>query len=423
MKIKKYPRLSGIPRGKEGASGFLRPRGAALCLWIFFLIGSGLPAAPLYSPAWGFRLDPPEGYQFSGGNGKDRFSFRSPEGACLDLAVYSSVSSIKDFTEDLQRRLDNRGETSLFEYRKKQGALIKLQFDDPGAPGMNGAKTVNEGWALCVDLENPENSNGNGESGSLNSEGKPLLLALAYGNRDRENLQHLHLSALDSLVPSGGDRRAPGPVTEYAYPRGEVRREILPGLDAEVLIHEGDREAAQALVDREFAVLRLSADTALWREAWIRFYRAIYRDSFERLAETAFTLERLWNTGEGKDGDDRDFAEWVLAWVQSFAYERDRMGSDFVNLVSAAAENRGDCDSRALLWAVVLEQADIPAAIMVSRTYSHAMGLADLAGTGARFSMEEKQWLVAETTAAVPLGLINAKTSEISHWIGVSFED
>jgi hypothetical protein len=99
------------------------------------------------------------------------------------------------------------------------------------------------------------------------------------------------------------------------------------------------------------------------------------------------------------------------------------MGSDFVNLVSAATEGRGDCDSRALLWAVILEQANIPAAIMVSRDYGHAMGLAGLDGAGARFDLEGKSWLVAETTAIVPLGLIGAGVSETSKWLGVSFED
>jgi hypothetical protein len=98
------------------------------------------------------------------------------------------------------------------------------------------------------------------------------------------------------------------------------------------------------------------------------------------------------------------------------------MGSDFVNLVSAAAEGKGDCDSRSMLWAIVLAQADIPAAIMVSREYSHAMGLADLAGTGARFDAEGKKWLVAETTAKVSLGLIGKEVSDIESWIGVVFE-
>jgi hypothetical protein len=176
-----------------------------------------------------------------------------------------------------------------------------------------------------------------------------------------------------------------------------------------------DPEAAQALVDREFALLRLQAATPHWQEAWKRFYRAIYRDSFDRLADAAFTLERSWR------GEPREFAEKALGWVQSFHYERDLMGSDFVNLVSAALEGRGDCDSRAMLWAVILEQANIPAAIMVSREYGHAMGLADLEGPGARFEMGGISWLAAETTAPVALGLIDRDTAGSDHWLGISF--
>jgi hypothetical protein len=98
------------------------------------------------------------------------------------------------------------------------------------------------------------------------------------------------------------------------------------------------------------------------------------------------------------------------------------MGSDFVNLVSAATEGRGDCDSRALLLAILLEQANIPGAIMVSREYSHAMGLADIAGPGARFSAGGKRWLVAETTAAVKIGLIGKGSADPAKWLGVIFE-
>jgi hypothetical protein len=98
------------------------------------------------------------------------------------------------------------------------------------------------------------------------------------------------------------------------------------------------------------------------------------------------------------------------------------MGSDFVNLVSAVTQGRGDCDSRAMLWALILAQADIPAAIMVSREHSHAMGLADIAGTGARFEAEGIKWLVAETTAKVDIGLIGQNVSDIESWLGVIFE-
>jgi hypothetical protein len=75
-----------------------------------------------------------------------------------------------------------------------------------------------------------------------------------------------------------------------------------------------------------------------------------------------------------------------------------------------------------MLWTVILCQADIPAAIMVSREFSHAMGLADLEGTGAHFESGGKRWLVAETTTKVALGLIREDLSEISKWIGVELE-
>jgi hypothetical protein len=117
------------------------------------------------------------------------------------------------------------------------------------------------------------------------------------------------------------------------------------------------------------------------------------------------------------------YPKWVFARVQSFAYERNLMGNDFVDPGSAAVDGRGDCDSRAILWAIIPEQANIPAAIMFFREYGHAMGLADLAGPGARFNLDGKQCIVAETTTSISIGLIDAGTSEISKWIGINFED
>jgi len=75
-----------------------------------------------------------------------------------------------------------------------------------------------------------------------------------------------------------------------------------------------------------------------------------------------------------------------------------------------------------MLWAMILAQANIPSAIMVSRHYSHAMGLADIPGIGARFEAGGVRWLVAETTSNVEIGLIAANKSTVENWIGVLFE-
>jgi hypothetical protein len=383
---------------------------ASIIYGLLCMIPGLLFAEPLSSPTWGFSIDFPEGYEYTDGDSKNRFSFRSPEGAVLDLAIYpaNTYPSVEALASDVRQRLSSRGDTDSFEYHHKAAALMELSF-------VLGREQY-AGWGLCVEL-----TTGEPAAGSY-----PLLLALAYGPAGNAALQALHFSALDSIIPTEADRLAPGPITEFGYPRGEKLLMPLAGFgDLKAAVYEFDAEAAQSVVDREFEVFSRSAATPQWQEAWIRFYRAIYRDSFSRLAEAAFTLERSWMT-PGAAGLEAEraytLAAKALDWVQTFSYERDFEGSDFVNLVSAAFEGRGDCDSRSLLWAIILEQANVPAAMMVSREYSHAMGLADLTGSGARFTMEGKQWLVAETTRDVALGLIRQDVADPAKYLGVTFE-
>jgi hypothetical protein len=392
----------------------------ALFVAVFFAVlhtafPAKAPAEPLVSPSWGFRLDLPEEYSYISGDGRDRFSFRTPGGASFELAVYpaeqNSYPGLEALAADVNRRLNNGGETSVFTYRNRKAVLLELDFTIPAMatpPGSRAAQTVS-GWGLCMELE----SQGGGT---------PLILALAYGGADREDLQILHLSALDSLSAREGDQRYPGPMTEFAYPRGRRTRVSPATLQLEAWICEHDPAGAQALVDREFAVLQRQADSPRWQQAWIRFYRAVYRDSYSRLGEIAFALERFWFQTAPPADSAAFLAGKALEWVQSFAYERNFADSDFVNPVSAAIEGRGDCDSRAMLWAIILEQANVSAAMMVSAEYGHAMGLVDMDGTGARFDWAGKQWLVAETTAQVSLGLIGEKVSDPAHWLGITFQ-
>jgi hypothetical protein len=413
---------------------------------LFLTLPASLCASPLYSPTWGFRVDPPEGYEYTGGNGVSRFSFASPLGAALDLAVYDGTfPSVEALASDATRRLGSAGETAVFDYRGKKACLITLLFP------LNGNQY--EGWGLCLELAPASGERGGDSPGPSPGERdgerrkKILLLGLAYGPADVSGLEVFHLSALDSIAPSESERRASGPVTAFAYPPGELLRTPLASGEAgatgvSALFAEHDAEGAQALVDREFDILRRYAGSPLLKDARIRFYRAIFRDSWERLSNAAFILERRWNSPDLTDrpfpalpslpalpaeeknpgGGDRAFAEKVLSWIQSFTYERDVMGSDFVNLVSAATEERGDCDSRAMLFAIILSQAGIPAAIMVSPDYSHAMGLVDVRGKGARFEAGGTLYLVAETTVQVDLGLIHRDVSVSELWSAVMFE-
>jgi hypothetical protein len=352
----------------------------------------------LYSPTWGFFMDIPEGYDYIEGDGRDRFSFKGPSEAMFDLLIYNGrYGTIGELATDINKRLGNSGDVDFFNYHNRQAAIIKLTFGG------------NYGWGLCVELDG-------------SSKNKPMMLALAYCSQDSDALELLHISVLDSICPSKAERYYPGPVIEYSYPRGEMKPVVLAG-GINALIRENDAEAAQALIEREFTILQLYANSPYWQQAWTRYYRLIYRDSYDRITNPAFALARNLggyntNTVEKK----KDFAQKALYFVQAFEYKRDLKGSDFVNLVSAVTERAGDCDSRSMLWAIILSHADIRAAMMVSPEYEHAMGLADIEGSGARFEHSGTKWLVAETTANVDIGLIDIEQSDPLRWIGISFE-
>ena len=382
-----------------------------LLLFIFLAFYPSLShSIPLYSPEWGFYIDLPEDYVYTDGNGYDRFSFENTLGAVFDMIIYHQgegspgyYPSLEAMVQDVLIRLNNRGMVDFFIYRQNEIWIAELVFN---LSGTGGSVLPMTGWALFMHLE------------ALDNGPAPMLAALAYNTADELNLQILHLSALDSIIPRERDRLSPGLITEFAYPRENPVSVEIYGLNTQAFFFLEDADAAQALVDREFQVLTLYVDSPYWMEAWMRFYRAIYRDSYERLEDIAFQITDYLNANLSQ----REFAEILLNWIQSFHYERNFQGSDFVNLVSAAIEGRGDCDSRAMLWALILNKSGIPANIMVSRHYSHAMGLVYLPGEGARIELNGQSFLVAETTADVGIGLIAASMSDIQHWIAIPLD-
>jgi len=353
----------------------------------------------LYSPTWGFKMNLPEGYEYVDGDGKNRFSFEGPGGAMFDMVVYNGVyRSMEELVDDVNRRLGNSGDVDFFQYRDKQAALIELDLGDY------------YGYGLCVEL------------GTGNAQAAPMLLSLAYGPADVDGLELFHISALDSLIPSDGEQFYPGPIMEYSFPRGEWKQVPLFEKGISAMMYENDAEAAQMFIEREYIILENYAATPYWLEAWIRYYRVVYRDSYARVVEAASALARNWRPSANTAEAQRAFAQRALTFVQGFSYERHLEGSDFVNLVTAVTEGRGDCDSRAMLWAIILSEADIRAAMMLSPYHSHAMGLADIPGPGARFDAYETSWLVAETTANVDIGLIAEDQSDPAAWFGIIFE-
>ncbi|MDR2542034.1 MAG: hypothetical protein LBC80_01070 [Treponema sp.] len=376
-----------------------------LLVFVFLLIFSHITLADaMFSPTWGFFVDLPQGYYFEDGDGRDRFSFSGPEDLMFDLVIYNGqFNTMLDLVEDVNRRLQNQGDVDFFVYNDRQAAVIKLTFANY------------DGWGFAVELD----AQSGARQGVL-----PMLIALSYSPVNSGDLSLFHLSALDSIAPSIAERFYPGPITEYSYPRGEAQYVALVLDGVYAWIHENDAEAAQVMIEREFAVLRAYLNTAYLYDAFIRYYRFIYRDSFARINDAVSVTMNYFNGHRNlNDVEKRVFAQRVLSFIQGFEYERDLSGSDFINLVTTIVEGRGSCDNFSMLFAMILNNADIRSAMMLSPYYGHAMGLVDITGSGARFDDPYgTRWLVAETTAKIDIGLIAQDESDPQHWFVILLE-
>ncbi len=274
-------------------------------------------------------------------------------------------------------------------------------------------------------------------------------------------------------IVSGGTSSTKPPVVPGAAT--QQKTVTIPFGAANIQTDWNPREgsASQVLVEREYRVLSAYAQSPELLDAAIaRFYRMIFRDAAPALDKLSLALSAAWETGAwagakwapslaaplagspptaqlsadpqaksvaaaapttkptatsvagprfGAAAEPRAYAEALLAWVQGFRYERDPKGSDVVNPISAAFESRGDCDSRALVMAILLRRENIRSILMISLEYEHALAAIDAPGAGARYPFLGKNWLVAETTAKVGIGLVDQTQADPASWIGVDF--
>lgn len=424
-------------------------------------VGQELRAEEIAS-AHGFSIDLPEGMELLSSDGKDRFSFGPPDGLFqLDIIVYeaSRYADAGAMAQDVMRRLSAQGTTRRFVYAGMDAALSELRF---------GSGTgATRGHAVFLNGA-PRQASAPSIGAAANAPaGQPAydLVLLAYApSSSYARAKDLILSTLDGFSAGPAYRAAPGPIGAAARaglsqePPAEARIRFgqalisVPWLPAE-------GRAAQEIVEREYRVLvAYGARPESVQAAMRRFYRMVWRDGAPSLERLGLELARAWENGSwagieraagfvdrapedeaavrappqapnhapasvaprfGAPANSRKFASALLSWVQGWRYERDPAGSDVVNPLSAAMEGRGDCDSRVLVMLTLLRRENIAGILLVSLKHQHALAGLELPGPGARFPYNQKQWLVAETTAPVGIGLIDQAQSAIADWFAV----
>ena len=384
----------------------------ALCI---FFLSSAAFADFLVSEKYGYTIDFPEGFDVI--DGEEDGSSALLQHPAVQVAVMLKVwdeSSYKGAKEALSGtfgKLQAKGSIESLRWRNQTCALSQFTMENSALQGPQS------GWAAAYPL--PQK--------------KAVLTLLVYADqKSAYDKEQFMLSTLDSVMIDRGSFRESGLVTAAAFNSQEKKELLLDiaGKRIKTQIGAEDEEAAQFVIDREFAVFKLYVKSKYWKEAWQRFYRQIARDSFSRTKKIAFDISAALQqeaSKKDKENPDAAMAQMLLTWTQGFPYDRASSSADkadFANIPSVLKGGPSDCDSRSLLLAVLLKQMNIEACLFISNSYSHAVAGVLLPGKlGQTIQAAGSDYLVAETTAraGTTLGMLDAAMQDRSKWIEVIF--
>ena len=375
------------------------------CLILFFVGISVSFAEILNSPTWGYSVDLPEEFVLVDKNGADSYMFENAfVSSTVILKAYKKekFSSSLEAMETVMKQLGAEFECAETDWRNTDCIISQFAFNLGGAS--------NTGWAVS----------------SLLQDSKGYVVMLCYTPTDVfYDLEQFVISCVDSLCIDYGSYYSPGPLTSFAFPKGEIQNHSveIAGEKIDFTLDSSDIEADRFVVEREYSVLCLYQDSEMWVEAWQRYYRQVYKNAYSRLKIAAFNIyNRLIKTCESEN-PEIELAQKLLSWTQGFDYVRDFTSTDFTPITASITGTGSDCDSRAMLLACLLHHMNYDTCLFVSAEFSHSLFGIVLDKTGAKINIDGRQFLLGETTAQVDIGLVPANMNQTDKWIFVELNN
>lgn len=375
------------------------------CLILFFVGISVSFAEILNSPTWGYSVDLPEEFVLVDKNGADSYMFENAfVSSTVILKAYKKekFSSSLEAMETVMKQLGAEFECAETDWRNTDCIISQFAFNLGGAS--------NTGWAVS----------------SLLQDSKGYVVMLCYTPTDVfYDLEQFVISCVDSLCIDYGSYYSPGPLTSFAFPKGEVQNHTveIAGEKIDFPLNSSDIEADRFVVEREYSVLCLYQDSEMWVEAWQRYYRQVYKNAYSRLKIAAFNIyNRLIKTCKSEN-PEIELAQKLLSWTQGFDYVRDFTSTDFTPITASITGTGSDCDSRAMLLACLLHHMNYDTCLFVSAEFSHSLFGIVLDKAGAKINIDGRQFLLGETTAQVDIGLVPANMNQTDKWIFVELNN
>lgn len=375
-------------------------------LFVFLVIFSPETfALYLDSPSLGYAIDLPDDFRMTDSNGFDSYQFSSellPVEILLCTYQPGKAKNCEKIVNELVYNLNGACDSETFTWRNRDCAVAQAAL-------VLGSQNY-LGWAAAAELPYQK--------------GYVAMLGFYPENDRQADICENHIiSAIDSLCTDLGAKYQCGIFTSFAYPAlGDEEIEVtIAENKISAMIDKNDAEASEYLIQREFDILVLENNNGFGQAACQRFYKMVFRDSYKRLRRFSFAVQNALTFGENPVKSQRELVQTLLTWTQNFEYVRDNNNSDFTPLVKLINGNGGDCDSRAILLAVMLRQMNLDTAFFVSSKYSHALLGVQIEGSGAKIKADGKLYTLGETTAKVDLGLVAQEMNDYTAWMPVTF--
>lgn len=356
-----------------------------------------------------FLLDIPEGFEIADYT-EDGMSYvfshpNIPVTLVMKLTEEKNAKSAAEVLNKNLKKLNASGETDSFKWNGTVCGIsnFSMSLDDNYS-----------GWAVSAPVKLQDY----------------YVILLCYAPESKKGCEQFIISTINSLSINNEYLNTPGIITSYAFPPEGSESVLLKigGKEIKTSLDKSDEEAAKFVIDLEYSVLNLYANHKMWKEAWQRYYRMIYRDNAGRLQQTAKNIyDSIYPELKKSKPQDADikYAQALLSWVQTFGYERaqSKIESDFTSLPASIKGKGSDCDSRSMLVSVLLNYTGIDTAMLISREYSHAVVVTDIPAPGQTFTMENgREYLFGETTARVTWGMLAQDQADRTKWIPVTFD-
>ena len=346
-------------------------------------------------------IDLPEEFALVQSQGENSFLLQSKIApVCSIVRIYESGKfiSAQEALESTMKKLNLKTfETKTAQWRNNEACITAFKGEISGAES--------QGYAAASVI--PEN--------------KSIAVLVSWCSAENfYNASSLTESFIDSLCVDSESCFSPGLFTSLYHPASGKDKSVSLLIDKKEIFSQIDSldcENSEYLIEREYKVLQMYMNSPLWKEAWQRYYRMIFKDSCKRLQKVSFDI---YETLAPECKDETDFAQKILSWTQGFKYEREKTASDFASLPSIISGEGSDCDSRAMLIAVILQSMNIDSIIFVSSDFHHAVAGLVSSHPGFSFTLEGKSYLTGETTVpGLTWGIIDKNQSDFSKWIPV----